>query len=111
MNLSDYINLTLNEIIEGVEKTNEIYDIVGGGRILTGTLDDVGGMPYIIERRDHVAIRKPIINVAFRVSVELKETKEKGGSLKVVAIDAGATKKDGAKSIHEITFQLPLILP
>lgn len=111
MNLSDYISLTLNEITEGVEKSKETYEVCGGCRILNETPKDIVGMPYVVDTTNGQTVRKPIVNVAFRVGVELEETKEKGGSLRVVALDASASKKDGSKSIHEITFSLPLILP
>lgn len=111
MELSDYISLTLTEIAEGVRKVNEAYEIMGGGHVLTEAEMEIEGIP--VAKRGHT--RKPIINVGFRVGIELEESKEKGGqfggSLKVISANTDASKKDGAKSVHEITFQIPLILP
>ena len=114
MNLSDYISLTLSEIAEGVRKANETYDEKGGGTVPTTTRMEIEGIPCATITTRSGAIKKPIVNVGFRVGVEVEETKEKGGkldaSLKVITLGAGISKKDGAKSIHEITFELPLIL-
>ena len=107
MNLSDYISLTLTEIAEGVRKANESYEIMGGGCVLAETEMEMVGIPVAKKG----SRRSPIINVGFKVGVEIEEAKTKGGSLRVVAIDADISKKDGTKSIHEITFELPLILP
>lgn len=115
MELSDYINLTLTEIAEGVRKVNESYEITReGGYVLDGTSNDVNGVPYTWIKSGNETIRKPIINVTFRVGVEIEETKEKGGqfggSLKVISANTEVTKKDGTKSVQEITFEVPLIL-
>ena len=111
MELSDYISLTLTEIAKGVQKANEPYEESGREFVLSETSSKIEGIPSVYWSGEY----KPIINVGFRVGVEIEEAKEKGGSLggslKVVTLDADITKKDGTKSIHEITFQLPLILP
>lgn len=111
MNLSDYISLTLTEIAEGVRKVNEAYEEMGGGCVLTETEMEIEGIP--VAKRGYA--RRPIVSVGFRVGVEVEETKEKGGqfggSLKVVSASTDVSKKDGAKSVHEITFQIPLVLP
>ena len=111
MNLSDYISLTLNEIAEGVQKANKSYAGKGNDFVLSETAFKIDGIPSLHWN----GVYKPIVKVGFRVGVEIEEVKEKGGnlggSLKVVALNADITKKDGAKSIHEITFEIPLIRP
>lgn len=111
MELSDYIKLTLDEIAEGVRKANESLG-KDGGRVLTGTRMVIEGVPFMRELGDIVS---PIIQVSFRVGVEVEEQSKKGGklngSLKVVSTDIETIKKDGRKSIQEITFEVPLILP
>lgn len=97
MNLSDYISLTLSEIAEGVQKANEIYELMGDGNVLTETRMEISGIPYAYKNSKSGVVRKPIINVGFHVGVELQESKEKGGSLKVVAIDADISKKGWSK--------------
>lgn len=115
MNLSDYISLTLNEIAEGVKRVNESYETTNGSHVLTGTPQDVNQIPHTFKKEDGHLIRKPIINVALRVGVELEESKGSnnkiGGSLKVVSIDHESTKKGEKRSTHEVSFELPLILP
>lgn len=115
MNLSDYISLTLTEIAKGVRKINESHEIMRGGRVLTKTPTDVNGIPHTWEREGNELIRIPIIKVGFRVGVELEESSEGnseiGGSLKVVSANIGSLTKDVEKNIHEVSFELPLILP
>ena len=115
MNLSDYISLTLSEIAEGVQKANDDLGIRGGGRVLSEISQDViGGVSYLIERASGGYVKKPIINVAFRVGVELDESKERknkvGGSLRVVSIDHETTKKGDKRCIHEVSFEIPFVL-
>lgn len=111
MNLSDYITLTLIEIAEGVQKVNEAYEEMGDGRVLTETEMEIEGIP--VAKRGYA--RRPIVSVGFRVGVEIEEAKEKGGqfggSLKVISASTDVSRKDGSKSVHEITFQIPLVLP
>ena len=116
MNLSDYISLALNEIAEGVEKATKSYKKKGDGSVLSETQMVVSGIPTA--RLCGAAggdTYKPIINVAFRVGVEIEETKESDkqikGSLKVVSAHGESLTKDGRKSIHEVSFELPLVLP
>ena len=116
MNLSDYISLTLNEIAEGVAKATKSYKKKGDGCVLSETQMIVSGIPTA--RLSGTAggdTYKPIINVAFRVGVEIEETTESDkqikGSLKVVSAHGESTTKDGRKSTHEVSFELPLILP
>lgn len=115
MELSEYINLTLTEIAKGVQKANAPYEDAGRCFVLSETALKINGIPTAYWDDSDGSTYKPIINVGFRVGIEIEETNEKGGrlggSLKVVVLDADMTKKDGSKSIHEITFQLPLILP
>lgn len=115
MNLSDYISLTLNEIAEGMQKANKPYAEKGKDLVLSETSMRIEGIPVVHWNDNYGGIYKPIIKVGFRVGIELEETKEKGGSfggsLKVITLDAETSKKDGAKSVHEITFEIPLILP
>lgn len=115
MNLSDYISLTLNEITEGVKKANKSHKSIGCGRVLTEIQNDTNGIPFVLEKDNGGFVKKPITNVAFRVSVELEESKGSnnkiGGSLKVVSIDHESTKKGEKRSTHEVSFELPLILP
>lgn len=114
MNLSDYINLTLNEITEGVRKANASNEIMGDGRVLTEIQNDAIGIPIILEKERGEYIKKPIIKVAFRVGVEIDESEESNnkikGSLKVISAGLESSSKDEKRSLHEVSFELPLIL-
>jgi hypothetical protein len=109
MNLSDYISLTLNEIAEGVKKASDTLKPRGGYILKESPIID--GTPYarISSSKSH-----PIINVTFRVGVELEESKGRndkiGGSIKVISIDHESIKKGEKRSTHEVSFELPLVL-
>ena len=116
MNLSDYISLTLNEIAEGVEDANKSYKKKGDGWVLSEIQAPIEGMPIVricgLSNGDKY---KPIIKVAFRVGVEVEESagvnSKTGGSLKVISANVESLSKDEKRSIHEVSFELPLILP
>lgn len=110
MNLSDYITLTLIEIAEGVSKTDAALKTMGGYLLKKSPVID--GTPFT---RISSSSSYPIIKVGFRVGVEVEESMESnnkiGGSLKVISANVGAMTKGVEKSIHEVSFELPLILP
>ena len=116
MNLSDYINLTLNEIAEGVENAAKSYKKKGNGCVLSEIEEPIEGIPFVricsLNKRDTY---KPIIKVAFRVGVEVEESagvnSKTTGSLKVISANVESLSKDEKRSIHEVSFELPLILP
>lgn len=116
MNLSDYISLTLNEIAEGVKKADKHYKNKGNGYMLSEIQAPIEGIPVVrICGQQGGDIRKPIIKVAFRVGVEVEESagtnSKAGGSLKVISANVESLSKDETRSIHEVAFELPLILP
>lgn len=111
MNLSDYINLTLKEIAIGAQKASETYQSMGKGCVLSETSAIIDGVPHVKLHKTS----KPIISVTFRVAIELEEAKEVnggiGGSIKVITANAGSINKEGKKSVQEITFDMPVLLP
>lgn len=110
MNLSDYISLTLNEIAEGIKKADDTLKARGGYLLKESPVID--GTPFT---RSSSTSSNPIIKVGFRVGVEIEETamanNKFGGSLKVISAGSESVTKDGKRSIHEVSFELPLILP
>lgn len=116
MNLSDYINLTLEEIAKGAQMATETYQKLGAGCVLAETSMHIEGIPYVkkigIKGQD---TNKPIIKVTFHVGLEVGESMESngkvGGSIKVLSADAGTQNYDGKKQIQEITFDMPVLLP
>lgn len=116
MKLSDYINLTLVEIAKGARKATESYQEMGKGCVLAETNLHIDGIPFVRHhgRGDHMT-NKPIIKVTFHVGVELDESEESNsqlnGSLKVISGGATSLNKEGMKSIQEITFDIPVLLP
>ena len=115
MELSDYINLTLSEIAKGVEKANKPYARKNKDFILSETSLRIKGFPSVNWDDNYEATYKPIIKVAFRIGVEVEETTaingKMGGSLKVISANSESATKDGKRSVHEVCFELPLILP
>lgn len=115
MNLSDYISLTLTEIVEGVKKANKPYVKKDKELVLSETALRIEGFPSANWDDNREATYKPIIKVAFRVGVEVEESEESNnkisGSLKVISANSESLNKDGKRSVHEVSFELPLILP
>lgn len=111
MNLSDYISLTLSEIAKGVQKANRPYAKKDKDFVLSETSFKIEGIPSIHLDGEY----KPIINVGFRVGIEVEESEKSkcklGGSLKVVSANYKSSSTDGRRSLHEVSFELPLILP
>ena len=100
MTLSDYIQLTLEEIAKGSNKADATLKEMGKGCVLThGTTLNIEGMPYVSTKYRGSILNRPIINIAFRVNVELQETEESNGeikgSLKVISgsIENNASEK------------------
>lgn len=117
MNLSDYIQLTLEEIAKGMRAANETYKNMGAGGILTETGMQIEGIPYVkkvglSEKHDKY---KPIINVGFRVSVECEEAKAVDGkvsaSIKVFSAGKEESGKELTRSLNEVTFSVPVLYP
>lgn len=116
MKLSDYISLTLTEIAEGVRKATKNYKEKGDGCVLSETQMKIDGIPFArLYGTNGGDTYKPIIKVAFRVGVEVEESKESnhklGGSLKVISTSFESLSGDGRRNTHEVSFELPLILP
>lgn len=110
MELSDYISLTLSEIAKGVQKADNTLKTKGGYLLKNSPLID--GAPFA---RTSSTSSNPIIKVGFRVLVEVEETTtingKIGGSLKVISANSESMTKDEKRSVHEVSFELPLILP
>lgn len=116
MELSDYISLTLTEIAKGVKRANQNYEKRGNGQVISGLQSPIDGIPFVrICGQGRKDTYKPIIKVAFRVGVEVEESEESnnklGSSLKVISANSESLSKDGKRSVHEVSFELPLILP
>lgn len=116
MELSDYINLTLSEIALGSKKAGATLKQMGNGAVLAkGTEFGLEGMTYASGKVAGRQYNRPIVNVAFRVNVELQETSESNGevkgSLKVLSGNIGAIKSDALTSLKEVSFTIPILLP
>lgn len=103
MNLSDYINLTIEEIALGSQKAGATLKQMGNGAVLAkGTGFDLEGMAYASGKVAGRQYNRPIINVAFRVNVELQEATENNGeikgSLRVLSGNIGTIKSNAATS-------------
>lgn len=117
MNLSDYINLTLVEIAKGAQKADKSYKEMGNGGVVTTTNMSINGIPYLkkIGINEKHCTYRPIINVDFRIQVELQETEEvKGdvsGSIRVVSANKEERGSISSRTSHEISFSIPMTYP
>lgn len=115
MELSEYISLTLAEITEGVKKANKPYVKKDKELVPSDIPFRIEGIPYIYWEDNESISYRPIIKVAFRVGVEIEETEESnnklGGSLKVISGVPESVTKDERRNIHEVSFDIPLVLP
>lgn len=116
MNLSDYISLTIEEIALGSKKAGTTLRQMGNGAVLAhGTEFSLEGLIYASGKANGRIYNRPIINVAFRVAVELQETTESNGevkgSLKVLSGGIGKTKSEENVNFKEVSFAIPILLP
>lgn len=116
MNLSDYINLTITEIADGTKKANATLKEMGnGGIIANGTHFNLEGLSYASGKVGGHTYNRPIIDVAFRVNVELQETEESNGevkgSLKVIAGSMATVGTEKQTRSAEVSFSIPMLLP
>lgn len=116
MNLSDYINLTIEEIALGSKKAGATLKQMGNGAVLAkGTECDLQGLIYASGKANGRIYNRPIINVAFRVNVDLQEATESNGevrgSLKVLSGTMGKIKSEETTNSKEVSFTIPILLP
>lgn len=116
MNLSDYINLTITEIADGAKKADATLKEIGNGCVLThGTTLDLNEVPHISTKYMGKTYNRPIINIAFRVNLELQETEESNGeikgSLKVISGNIGTGSSERTTTSAEVSFCVPVLLP
>ena len=116
MNLSDYINLTIEEVALGAKKAGMTLKQMGNGAVLSkGTEFNLEGLPHASGKVCGRTYNRPIINIAFRVNVELQETTENNGevrgSLKVLSGSTETSCSESAVSSKEVSFAIPILLP
>lgn len=116
MKLSDYINLTIEEVAKGAKKADATLKDLGNGSVLTkGTQLSLEGLSFASGKTGGHIYNRPIINIAFRVNVELQETEESNGevkgSLKVISGNVGTTSAERSTKSTEVSFSIPVLLP
>ena len=116
MNLSDYINLTIEEIALGSKKADATLKNSGNGCVLTyGTTLDLKEMSHVSAKYMGKIYNRPIINIAFRVNVELQETEESNGevkgSLRVISGNVATGTSERTTTSAEVSFCVPLLMP
>lgn len=116
MKLDEFIKETLVEIANGALMANNEYKEMGKGAVNPEGNISISGIPYISvsginEKHNRT---KPIVNVHFKLNIELKEEhsiKGKAGVLNVISASMGAQKSDFEKEVQEISFSIPVVLP
>jgi hypothetical protein len=116
MNLSDYINLTITEIAAGSKKADTALKQMGNGGILAkATQFNLEGLSYASGKSGGHIYNRPIIDVAFRVNVELQETEESNGeikgSLRVISGGITTVGTERQTTTAEVSFSIPMLLP
>ncbi len=105
MNLSDFIALTLDEIMSGVTRAAEVQK--QSGRF--GFINPMDG-----EQNDEFA-SIPISNVSFDVAVttETTKTSKSGGGVNLKVIEASLGKDGATRLVGEsrVAFVIPVCLP
>lgn len=117
MILSEYINSVLVEIAKGAREADHAYKAMGAGGLLTETHTEISGIPHIkkigVGEKHH--IYKPIINVDFKVCIEVEEGEEVNGtigsSLRVLAAYKEERGSVINRTSHQVSFSIPMLYP
>lgn len=117
MNLSDYINLTIKEIVSGAQEADRNLRHEQSGAVLSESHLEMNGIPCVTKlgiNQKH-NINKPIINIGFKVCVEAEEVVDAEGKISAsikIAKAAGEIKaSESSRVSHEVTFTVPVLLP
>lgn len=116
MKLRDYINLTIEEIVEGARLADANLRKEKSGTILSESHLDIIGAPHVTKVGVNVKhnINKPIINVGFKVSVETEESLDADGnltaSIKIAKATGEIKASESSRVSQEVTFTIPVLL-
>lgn len=116
MKLSDYICLTIEEVVRGAKRADVTLREDGSGAILSESNLDITGAPHVTKLGTTARhnINKPIINIGFKVLVETEESKDADGNIAAnvkIAKASGEIKTSESERIsQEVTFSIPVLL-
>lgn len=106
MDLSDFINETIKEIVKGVEKaqselanTSVIVNPQEAGR----EKEEVKNSPHTIHYVD--------FEVVVFVEEQIKEGRKAGISIKVVSANIGKSNEDRESKTTKVRFSIPVVYP
>lgn len=108
MEINEFIQQTIQQIVDGVFETNN--QLLEKGAYIPSK--DIRGGDASFRKEGNV--NKGIINVNFDIAVTVNETKEKGGTLSIASVlNVGGKKESKVESqvVNRISFSLPLVLP
>lgn len=117
MKLDEFIKETLVEIANGAIMADAAYKEMGRGGVNPEGNFSLEGIPHlsvkgVSEKQNR---SKPIVNVQFKLNIELEEEHSAqgkvGGILNVIAASMSATKGETKKDVQEISFSIPVVLP
>ena len=113
MKLSEFIKETLVEIANGAKMAKEEYANLGDGYVCPYGYFKTADMPSVVIKSDNEKheVTKPVVSVNFKLNVQAEETEKVGGILSVISASVGASKGEANKSVQEISFSIPVILP
>lgn len=114
MKLSEFIKETLVEIAHGAMMADSEYKEIGGKINPKGYIA-INGIPNISSVGIGKSSSSPIVNVDFKLKVEMIESTDieggLGGVINVIMAKMGATKKESESFVQEISFSVPVVLP
>lgn len=117
MKLDEFIKETLVEIANGAMMADSLYKEMGKGGVNPDGNFVLEGIPHILINTgsDKRMRSKPIVNVQFKLNIELKEEHsiqgKIGAILDVIAPSVSGNKGETKRDIQEITFSIPVVLP
>lgn len=106
MDLSDFINETLKEMVKGVEKAqSELADsnVIVNPQEAGKEKEEVKNSPHTVH---YVGFE-----VVVSVEEQIKEGKKAGISIKVVSANIGKSNEDKESKSTKVSFSIPIIYP
>lgn len=108
MEINEFIQQTIQQIVDGVFETNNQLSEKGA----YVPSKDIRGDGTTVRKEGDV--NKGVINVDFDIAVTVNESNEKGASLSIASVlNVGGKKETKIESqiVNRISFSLPLVLP
>ena len=117
MELKDFIKETLVQIANGAKLADNEYKRLGRGGVNPEGEFQLEGIPHIMQpgANEKHNISKPVIPVHFKLNIQVEDKSQVegkvGGILSVISASVGGMNGESCKSVQEISFSIPVVLP